>query len=99
MNHENTSEHRLFRTTDSKPLVRGLTVVGGKAVDDVQVFPQRLHVLPGSQHGSDLCSPIADVRDVVLAQKEVMRRHLTGDLDALLLGSTDDHNLRGRDEK
>lgn len=70
-----------------------LTVVGGEAVDDVQVFPESLHVLVGPQHGSDLRSSVADLCHVILAKEEVMRRHLTCDLDALLLRRPDDQDL------
>lgn len=71
-----------------------LTVVCGKAVNDVQVLPESLHVLTGSQHGSDLRSSNADICHVVLTQKQVVRCHLTRHLDTLLLGCADDQNLR-----
>lgn len=74
-------------------------MVRGKAVDDVQVFPERLHILACAQHGSDLRSSVANLRHVFLTQEEVMRRHLTRNLDALLLGSTDDQDLKGKGEK
>lgn len=76
-----------------------LTVVGGEAVNDVQVFPQSLHVLVGSQHGSDLRSPIADLCHIFLTKEEVMRRHLTCDLDALLLRRSDDQDLKKKKKK
>lgn len=76
-----------------------LTVVCGEAVDDVQVFPQSLHVLVGSQHGSDLRSAVADLRHVFLAEEEVMRSHLACDLDALLLRRSDDEDLKKGEEE
>ena len=74
------------------------TVVCGEAVDDVQVLPQRLHVLECSQHGSDLRSSFADLPNVFLTQEEVMRCHLAGDLDALLLCCSDDQDLEKEEE-
>ncbi len=71
-----------------------LTVICGKAVDDVQVLPQSLHVLVCSQHGSYLSSSIADRCHVFLTKEEVMRRHLTCDLNALLLRRSDDQDLK-----
>lgn len=68
-------------------------MVCGEAVDNVQVLPQRIHVLPGAQHGSHLRSPIADLRQVVVAQEQVVRCHLARHLDALLLGGPDDQDL------
>lgn len=68
-------------------------MVSGEAVDDVQVLPQRLHVLAGSQHGPHLRPTTADVGHVILAQEEVVRRHLACHLDALLLGRPDDQDL------
>lgn len=76
-----------------------LTVVCGEAVDDVQVLPQSLHVLARPQHGSDLRSPVTDLLHVVLAQEEVMGRHLACDLDALLLRRSDDEDLRKKSQK
>lgn len=70
------------------------TVVCGEAVDDVQVFPESLHVLSRSQHGSHLRSSVADLCHVVLTKEEVMRCHLTRDLDALLLRRSDDQDLK-----
>lgn len=75
-----------------------LTVVCGEAVDDVQVLPQGLHVLVCSQHGTDLRSSFADLPHVFLTQEEVMRCHLTGDLDALLLCCSDDQDLGNKEE-
>lgn len=76
-----------------------LTVVGCEAVNDVHVFPEGLHVLPGSQHGAYLRPAVPDVRHVLLTQEEVMGRHLTRHLDAFLLGHPDDQNLgKGRME-
>lgn len=72
----------------------GLTVVRGEAVDDVQVLPESLHVLAGPQHGPHLRSAVADLCHVVLAEEEVMRCHLTRDLDALLLRRSDDQDLK-----
>ena len=69
-------------------------MVGGEAVDDVQVFPESLHVLSCSQHGSDLRPSVADVLHVFLAKEEVMRCHLTCDLDAFLLRRSDDQDLK-----
>lgn len=74
------------------------TVVCGKAVDDVQVFPESLHVLICSQHGSDLRSSIADLWHVFLTEEEMMRRHLTRDLDALLFCRSDDQNLKKKEK-
>lgn len=71
-------------------MVRWLTVVSGEAVDDVKVFPKRLHVLTGTQHGPHLCSPISNFHHIILAEEEVMRRHLARDLDAFLLCRSDD---------
>lgn len=71
-----------------------LTVIRGEAVDDVQVLPECLHVLAGSQHGPYLRPSVSDHRHVVLAKKEVMRGHLTCDLDALLLRCSDDQDLK-----
>lgn len=70
-----------------------LTVVGCEAVNDVQVFPEGLHVLPGAQHGADLCPAAPDVHHVLLTQEEVVGRYLTRHLDALLLGCADDQDL------
>lgn len=75
------------------------TVVCGKAVDDVQVFPESLHVLVCSQHGSDLRPSIADLWHIFLTEEEMMRCHLTRDLDALLLCCSDDQNLKKKKEK
>lgn len=73
--------------------LRLLTVVRGEAVDDVQVLPQRLHVLAGAQHGPHLRPAAADVGHVLLAQEKVVRRHFARHLDALLLGRPDDQDL------
>lgn len=73
-----------------------LTVVRGKAVDDVQVFPESLHVAARSQHGPDLRSAVSDLRHVFLAEEEVMRGHLACDLDAPLLRCSDDKDLQKR---
>lgn len=68
-------------------------MVRGKAVNDVQVLPESLHVLAGSQHGSYLRSSKADLGHVVFTQEQVVRCHLARDLDTLLLGGADDQNL------
>lgn len=68
-------------------------MVRGEAVDDVQVLPKRLHVLTGTQHGPHLCPAAANVGHVLLAQEEVVRRHLACHLDSLLLGRPDDQDL------
>lgn len=71
-----------------------LTVVCSKAVDNVQIFPECLHVLACSQHGSNLRSTVADLRHIILAQEEVVRGDLACDLDALLLRSSDYQDLK-----
>lgn len=73
-------------------------MVCGEAVNDVQVFPESLHVLKCSQRGSDLRSAITDLCHIFLTKEEVMRRHLTRDLDTLLLRCSDYQDLKKRKE-
>lgn len=68
-------------------------MICSEAVDNVQVFPECLHVLAGSQHGTNLRSALTDIPYVLLTQEEVMRSHLTCHLDALLLSCPDYQDL------
>lgn len=69
-------------------------MVRGEAVNNVQVLPQRLHVLTGAKHGAHLRSAAPQIGHVVFAEEEMVRGHLTRDVDPLLLGGSDDQDLR-----
>lgn len=69
-------------------------MIGGEAVYNVQVVPQGLHVLSGPQHGTHLPLLVPQPVKVVQTEEQVMRRHLAGNLDAFLLGSLNDQDLK-----
>lgn len=68
-------------------------MVGGKAVDDVHVVPERLHVLAGAQLRPHGRTALPEAPQVVLAQEEVMRGHLARHRDPPLLGRLDQEDL------
>lgn len=77
--------------------ITSLTVICSEAVDNIQVFPERLHVLAGSQHRTNLRSPLTDIWYVLLTQEEVMRSYLTRHLDTLLLSCPDYQDLTAKE--
>ena len=73
-----------------------LTVIGGKAVNDVQVLPESILVLLGAENRSHLRSSLADPRDVILTKEQVMWTHFARDGQTFLLCHTDDGNLKNK---
>ena len=81
--------------------VRG--VVGGEAVDHIQVFPQRIHILLGGQARADFGSTadltpdpspeLGEGRSVGFGQEQMMRTDLAGDFDAAFLGGFDEQDF------
>ena len=69
------------------------TVVSGKAVNYVHVVPQRLSVLLGYKHRSDLSPAGADPRQILRREEQMMRRRLARHRPALLLRGADHRNL------
>ncbi|HEY9075093.1 MAG TPA: hypothetical protein VIO61_01025 [Anaerolineaceae bacterium] len=63
-------------------------VVGGEAVDHIEVVPERLHIGRRSQAWAHLAAP-AQARQVGFREEQVVRRHLAGDRQPLLLGGAD----------
>ena len=54
-------------------------MIGGKAVDDVQVLPESVLVLFGTENRSYLSAPFADPWDVIFTEEQVMRTHFARD--------------------
>lgn len=73
-------------------------MISSKAVYDVQVVPQGLHVIPRTQHGAHLPFIVPQPLEIIEAEEEVMWSHLAGHLDAFLLSSLDDEDLREPNE-
>ena len=76
-----------------RPLIMH-TVVSGKAVNDVHVVPQRLSVLLGYEHRSDLSPAGADPRQILRREEEMMWRRLARHRPTLLLRGADHCNLK-----
>lgn len=74
-------------------------MIGGKTINDIQIFPQCLHVLSGAQHGPHLSPAITKNRHIVFTQEEVMRCDLACHLNAFLLCSSDDKDLKREKKK
>lgn len=68
-------------------------MVSGKAVDDVHVLPERLHVLAGAQLRPHGRTALPEAPQVVPAQEEVVRGHLARHRDPPLLGRLDEEDL------
>lgn len=64
-------------------------MVSGKAVNDIQVLPEGIHVLPRAQHGAYLHFAQPKCVYIILTQEEVVGGHLTCHLDAFLFSSSD----------
>ena len=74
-------------------------MVGGKAVNDVHVVPERLLVVTGDEAGPDLCPAGADPTSVLVTEEEVVGADLAGHGNTLLLGNPDDGNLPQRERE
>ena len=71
------------------------TVVGSKAVDDIQVLPECHLVFLRAEPWSHLRPSLPDPGDVLVTEEEVVGTHLAGHVDTLLLGNADYSNLEG----
>ena len=61
-------------------------MVGGEAVNHVQVLPEGVLVYLGAQYRADFGKASTDVGDVVLGEEEVVRGNLAGDRQAARFG-------------
>lgn len=75
-------------------MTQDLTMICGKAVNDVNVLPQSLLILSCYQARPDLTSTLTYPIKVVRGQVQVVRGHFTGYSQSSLLGCFYDQYLK-----
>ncbi len=68
-------------------------MISSKAVNNVHILPESILVIFRAEHRPDLCPSLANVRDVLITEEEMVRGHFTRHREIFLFGSTNDCNL------